>query len=33
MAVFDGFGSNFSGAAFCLAQPIDGFLVKLTAEF
>ena len=23
----DGFGSNFSGAAFCLANPIGGLLV------
>ena len=27
-AASDGFGSNFSGAAFCLAQPIGGLLVN-----
>ena len=26
-ATSDGWGSNFSGAAFCLAQPIGGLLV------
>ena len=26
-AASDGFGSNFRGAAFCLAQPIGGLLV------
>ena len=25
----DGLGSNFSGAAFCLAIPVGGFLVAL----
>ena len=27
-AASDGFVSNFSGAAFCLAQPVGGFLVS-----
>ena len=27
-AIFDGFGSNLTGAVFCLAQPIGGLLVK-----
>ena len=30
-AASDGFVSNFSGAAFCLAPPIDGLLVRLNA--
>ena len=31
-AISDGFGSNFSGAAFCLSQPIGGLPVWQNAE-